>query len=82
MSSPIRINICFAWACQAIGAKNSLTSVDARVLDDAFRAKLAELEVLSPDDTAATSRMTGTQRESPEPLIGGQQGGAIRAEVP
>ena len=35
----------FAWACQAIGAKNSLTSADARVLDDAFRSKLADLKV-------------------------------------
>jgi hypothetical protein len=37
----------------------SLTSVDARVLDDAFRAKLADFEVLSPEDIAASSRMTG-----------------------
>jgi hypothetical protein len=39
----------------------SLTSVDARVLDDAFRAKLADLEVLSPEDLASSSRMTGMQ---------------------
>ena len=50
-----------AWACQAIGAKNSLTSADARVLDDAFRSKLADLKVLGLDDMAATSGMTGTQ---------------------
>jgi hypothetical protein len=55
----------FAWACQAIGAKNSLTSADARVLDAAFRAKLADLKVLSPDDIAASSRMTETQRAVP-----------------
>ena len=54
-----------AWACQAIGAKNSLTGADARVLDDAFRAKLADLEVLSPEDIAASSRMTETQRALP-----------------
>ena len=58
-----------AWACQAIGAKNSLTSADARVLDDAFRAKLADLEVLSPEDIAASSRMTGTQHAAPPCLI-------------
>ena len=58
-----------AWACQAIGAKNSLTSADARVLDDAFRAKLADLEVLSPEDIAASSRMTGTQHAAPGSLI-------------
>ena len=43
------------------GAKNSLTSADARVLDDAFRSKLADLKVLGLDDMAATSGMTGTQ---------------------
>jgi hypothetical protein len=59
-----------AWACQAIGAKNSLTSADARVLDDAFRAKLADLEVLSPEDIASSSRLTGPQHAAPELLIG------------
>jgi hypothetical protein len=56
-----------AWACQAIGAKNSLTSADARVLDDAFRAKLTDLEVLSPDELAASSRTAGTQQGAPGP---------------
>jgi hypothetical protein len=58
-----------AWACQAIGAKNSLTSADARVLDDAFRAKLADLEVLSPEDITASSRITGTQHAASESLM-------------
>src|SRR5271166_854975 len=59
----------FAWACQAIGAKNSLTGADARVLDDAFRAKLADLEVLSPEDITASSRMTGTQHAASGSLM-------------
>jgi hypothetical protein len=59
----------FAWACQAIGAKNSLTSADAKVLDDAFRAKLADLEVLSPDDITASSGMIGTQYTAPGSFI-------------
>jgi hypothetical protein len=58
-----------AWACQAIGAKNSLTSVDARVLDDAFRAKLADLEVLSPEDIAESSGMIGKQHAATGGLI-------------
>ena len=58
-----------AWACQAIGAKNSLTSADARLLDDAFRAKLADLEVLSPDDIPSTSRTVGTQHVAPGSFI-------------
>ena len=40
-----------------------------RVLDDAFRAKLADLEVLSPEDIAASSRITGTQHAAPASLI-------------
>ena len=59
----------FAWACQSIGVKNTLASADARLVDDAFRAKLADLEVLSPEDVAASSRITGTQRAAPRCLI-------------
>jgi hypothetical protein len=41
-----------AWACQAIGAKNSLNSADAQRLDYAFRAKIADFEIANPDETA------------------------------
>jgi hypothetical protein len=50
-----------AWACQAIGAKNSLTSADAQRLDDAFRAKLADLEIPGISEAAASPRMTETE---------------------
>jgi ERF superfamily len=43
-----------AWACQSIGAKNSLNSADAQRLDDAFRAKIADFEIASPDKTTFT----------------------------
>jgi hypothetical protein len=67
------------WACQAIGAKNSLTSADARVLDDAFRAKLADLEVLSPEDIGASSRMAETQRAAPGSSIAEASNSSTRA---
>jgi len=41
-----------AWACQAIGAKNSLSGADAQLVDDAFRAKIADFEIASPDKIA------------------------------
>jgi hypothetical protein len=41
-----------AWACQAIGAKNSLNSADAQRLDDAFRAKISDFEIANPDKIA------------------------------
>jgi hypothetical protein len=42
----------FAWACHAIGAKNSLRSADAQVLDDAFRLKIADFKIAVPDENA------------------------------
>src|SRR5262249_18514389 len=42
-----------AWACQAMGAKNSLNSTDAQRLDDVFRAKIADFEIANPDKTAS-----------------------------
>jgi hypothetical protein len=51
-----------AWTCQAIAAKNSLTSADAQLLDDAFRAKLADLEIPDLDEAAAPPRITETEQ--------------------
>ena len=48
-----------AWACQAIGAKNSLTNADAQLLDDAFRTKLADLEIPGMSEAAVSPRMRG-----------------------
>ena len=41
-----------AWACQAIGAKNSLSGADAQLVDDVFRTKIADFEIASPDEIA------------------------------
>jgi hypothetical protein len=46
--------VALAWACQAMGAKNSLRSVDVQILDDAFRARIADFEIGSPDEAAPT----------------------------
>jgi ERF superfamily len=39
-----------AWACEALTAKNSLTATDAKLVEDAFERRLAEL----PSSEAAT----------------------------
>jgi hypothetical protein len=54
-----------AWACQAIGAKNSLTSADAKLLDDAFRAKIVDLEIPDAADTAAPSPTISAEQGAP-----------------
>jgi hypothetical protein len=40
-----------AWACQAIGAKNSLRRADAQRLNHTFRAKIADFENASTNKT-------------------------------
>jgi len=62
-----------AWACHAIGAKNSLRSADAQVLDDAFRVKIADFEIAVPDQTApqkdpADPPSHSTEPSSPRPI--------------
>lgn len=62
-----------AWACHAFGAKNSLRSADAQVLDDAFRVKIADFEIAVPDETApekdpADPPSRSTQPSSPRPI--------------
>src|SRR5262249_16806319 len=61
-----------AWACQAIGAKNSLNSADAQRLDDAFRAKIADFEIANPDETAPAPTLKKDPADPrlrlPEPL--------------
>jgi hypothetical protein len=56
-----------AWACQAIGAKNSLRSADAQLLDDAFRAKIADFEI-SRDEIAPASTIKKDPTHPPSRL--------------
>jgi hypothetical protein len=42
------------WAHRILGAKNSLTEVDARQVEDAFRAKLATLEGINGQSSPPT----------------------------
>jgi hypothetical protein len=62
-----------AWACHAIGAKNSLRSADAQVLDNAFRVKIADFEIAVLDETApekgpADPPSRSTEPASPRPI--------------
>jgi two-component system nitrate/nitrite response regulator NarL len=59
-----------ALSALVVASRASLKSRRGKRSEVVGHAKLADLEVLSPDDIAATSRMTGAQRESLEPLIG------------
>ena len=58
------------WAHRILGAKNNLTEVDARQVEDAFRAKLATLEdvngqPLSPAPSAPRVSPSGRPRRQP-----------------
>ena len=50
-----------AWASRALALKNSLTSADAQLLEDAFAQKLSGLP---PSDSAETSETTSSDRSA------------------
>jgi hypothetical protein len=57
-----------AWACQAIGAKNSLTTTDAQRLDDAFRAKIADFEIVNSEKTGPAPTLKMDPADPPSRL--------------
>jgi hypothetical protein len=53
-----------SWAKRILGAKNSLTAVDARQVEDAFQARLATFENAADTDDASLSPMISTLQPS------------------
>jgi hypothetical protein len=56
------------WAHQTLGTKNSLTEADARVVEDAFQAKLATLEEAIPSPATPSAPEVWPSRLAPPPV--------------
>jgi hypothetical protein len=66
-----------AWASQVLAAKNMLTSSDAKVVEEAFEQRLADISATAPsqDVDAGSTRSTVVEQS-------GSQPGALNSEQP
>ena len=56
------------WASQTLGAKNSLTAADARLVEDSFRSRMASVDSQNVDEGATRSPAKPEQPNSPPPV--------------
>ena len=72
------LDVAAAWARQVLGAKNSLTAVDAKHVEDAFQKKLAALT----DQGAPAAEISTPPSQSNSPIPSSFESAASRAARP
>ncbi len=68
------------WASQTLGAKNSLTTADARLVEDAFRARIACVEGHDAEGAAIASPPTEPEQSRALAHIGRAIGAAVHTD--
>jgi hypothetical protein len=57
------------WASQKLGAKNSLTAVDARLVEDSFRSRMASVDSQNVDEGATRSSPAKPEQPASPPPV-------------